>query len=98
MDNDDAGWKSVDGTFKHGHGCSHNVKKPPEGWRRRGCEEQHPGLGPELSKTSNVFVALNPYAADPADMDDATFMDCVDNAIPYAVWSRPNELIALGGE
>lgn len=46
-----------------------------------------------LEAYSQVMVAANPYAADPADLDDETYLDCVNSAIPYALWNPPKELI-----
>lgn len=41
-----------------------------------------------------VWVADNPYAADPADLDDETYTRAVDEAVPYSVWTQPIELQA----
>lgn len=40
-----------------------------------------------------VYVVVNPWAADPADMDDATYAELVQNAVPWPVWSRPKETL-----
>lgn len=49
-------------------------------------------LGDFLSSYSIVEVANNPWAADPADMDDETYRGCVEEVIPYALWRPPMEL------
>lgn len=50
-------------------------------------------LGEYLERYSSVFVADNPYAADPADMDEDTYLGILNDAIPYALWSKPQELV-----
>jgi hypothetical protein len=55
-------------------------------------------LGGFLERYSAVNVADNPYAADPADMDDQTYRQCVDGALPYSIWSPPKELIPWASE
>lgn len=40
-----------------------------------------------------VYVVDSRWAADPADMDDATYDDLVANAIPASVWARPEALL-----
>ena len=49
-------------------------------------------LGEELSRTSIVLVVENPWAADPADIEDDDFMSLVSTAVPFAVWRRPQML------
>lgn len=44
-----------------------------------------------LAGHSEVWVARNRWKADPADLDDETFMACVGDPIPYALWRRPQE-------
>ena len=50
-------------------------------------------LGDALEAYSSVWVADNPYAADPADLDDDTYIRCVSGAVPYALWRPPTELL-----
>jgi hypothetical protein len=45
-----------------------------------------------LSGYAPVTVVDNPYAADPADMDDATFLGLLDGAVPYPLWKPPGTL------
>lgn len=49
-------------------------------------------LGEALEAYSSVWVAPNPYAADPADLDDETYASLVEDAVPYALWSPPTRL------
>jgi DNA primase len=51
-------------------------------------------LGDALEAYSSVWVASNPYAADPADLDDEAYMHALDEAVPYALWSQPATLEA----
>lgn len=50
-------------------------------------------LGEFLVSYSEVYVAQNPYAADPADLDDEAYQLAVDEAVPYSNWSQPKELV-----
>lgn len=50
-------------------------------------------VGEALEAYSVVEVAANPYAADPADMDDDTYLRCIEEAVPYALWSPPTTLL-----
>lgn len=47
-----------------------------------------------LESYSEVFVVPSPWACDPCDMDDETYTTLVESAIPYSLWSRPQELLA----
>jgi hypothetical protein len=49
-------------------------------------------LTERLAPYCNVFVVESPYAADPADLDDGTYLSLVDGAIPAGLWTRPTEL------
>lgn len=49
-------------------------------------------LGDYLIRYSEVLVAPNEWSADPADMDDETYLALVEGAIPYALWSPPGEV------
>lgn len=49
-------------------------------------------LAEALESYSAVYVAANPYAADPADLDDETYQRAVDEALPYSVWTPPERL------
>lgn len=49
-----------------------------------------------VDRTSQVFVVNNPFAADAADMDDATYCRLVSkNLIPFILWSKPSDLKEL---
>lgn len=52
----------------------------------------------ETSRFTDVFVVDNPYNADPADMDDDTVADLIENAIPWGLWNVPTELITWKGD
>jgi hypothetical protein len=75
MDNDKAGWRSVEGHYE--------VKKgrPPK--------EISKGLIERLEPYSQVKVVDNPWAADPGDMDEETAWDLVRTAVPSSLWKRP---------
>lgn len=55
-------------------------------------------LGDFLGAYSSVWVADNPYAADPADMDDETYLRAIEGAVPYAIWQQPKELVKWNGD
>lgn len=42
-----------------------------------------------LEGYSSVWVVENPWAADPADMDDDTVARLIADAVPYSVWNQP---------
>lgn len=44
-----------------------------------------------LKGYGKTYVVNNPYAADPADMDDETFREVVHTAVPWPLWKRPKE-------
>ena len=48
-----------------------------------------------LEPYSMVRVANSRWAADPADMDDETYMACVESAVPASLWRRPPTLDKL---
>lgn len=51
-------------------------------------------VGAELARYVPVSVVNSAYNADPADMDDDTVADLVDNhRIPFTLWEPPEELI-----
>ena len=78
MDNDDAGWKAVQGrddVDKRGRVIRH-----------------HPGLGERLGRTSVVLVVENPYAADPDEMTDEDYQVLRDAAVPFSIWRPPSVL------
>ena len=74
MDNDKAGWRSVEGHYETVKGKRTVVSR---------------GLVERLQPYSEVLVVQNPYAADPADMDDETVYELARSAVPYAAWKRP---------
>lgn len=45
-----------------------------------------------LGDYSQVFVVDSPWAADPADMDDWTYFNLIESAVPYSLWKRPRTL------
>ncbi len=54
-------------------------------------------VGEALGGWCNVFVVDSPWAADPADVDDQTFLDLVAGAVPFSIWQRPSVLIPWEG-
>jgi hypothetical protein len=78
LDNDTAGWKAVGGWSR------------PVAGRRE--EEWVPGLIERLERYSEVLVVDSPWAADPADLDEQTAEGLVADAVPGAVWRRPEAL------
>lgn len=50
-------------------------------------------VGEALESYSQVWVADNPYNADAADLDDETYLRCVNDPVPFALWRRPTDLI-----
>lgn len=46
-----------------------------------------------LTRYNTVWVVNSPYAADAADMPDDVVADLISEAIPYAIWEEPSELI-----
>ena len=48
-------------------------------------------IAARLEGYSEVWVAQNRWRADPADLDDETFLACVADPVPYAVWRQPDE-------
>lgn len=80
LDNDDAGWKAVEG---------HDLY-----YRSGQLQEHKPGLGEILSRYTEVSVWENPYAADPADLSAEDFHRfALSEAVPFSVWSRPTTLL-----
>lgn len=79
-DNDLAGWKTVEGRVE---GKGRWAKKVP-------------GFTEKLSAYTDVRVVQNPWAADPADMDDdAMVEELIEQAVPWPLWRRPTELLCL---
>lgn len=78
MDNDEAGWKAVEGTTEY--------------WPSGQVKKHTPGLAEKLSPYGVVLVVENPWAADPADLDDEEYLRLVEAAVPFSVWSRPEVL------
>lgn len=80
MDNDDAGWKAVEGR--------------DDLWPSSGqVKEHHEGLGERLGRSCVVLVWENPYAADPQDLSDEDYLHLVNTAVPFSVWRRPKTLL-----
>jgi len=62
----------------------------PAGWK---ATRQ---VGEALLNYAPVWVVDNPWAADPADMDDQTVVDLVAKAIPFSAWQEPKTLERWG--
>lgn len=52
-----------------------------------------PLLADGLSGYCDVRIVMNPYDADPADLDPATYLGLVSEAVPYSVWEEPRNLL-----
>lgn len=58
----------------------------PAGWKATDDAGQY-----LLPYSPDVWAVQNPYAADPADLDDDTFAQAITEwAIPYVLWRAPN--------
>lgn len=79
MDNDEAGWKAVEG-------YDHLVKRRPE---------HVEGVAERLARYTVVFVVDNPFKADPGDLDTDMVQALVDDAVPWNEWQRPQIMITL---
>lgn len=79
MDNDEAGWKSVEG-------YDHLVK------RRR---EHVEGVAEKLARYTVVMVVDNPFKADPGDLDTDMVQALVETAVPWNEWQRPQTLVTF---
>lgn len=53
-----------------------------------------------MERTSKLWVVDNPFNADPADLDDATFSELLaTRVVPFVLWSRPvHPLVAWSRE
>ena len=54
-------------------------------------------VGEALLRHVNVWAVQSPYAADPADFDDELVDRLTADAIPFAAWTPPRELIPWTG-
>lgn len=59
-------------------------------WDEKGIH--HPGAAQQLEAYSTVKVVASDWAGDPAEFDDDTAETLVDEAIPLAIWSKPEAL------
>lgn len=71
----------------------------PAGWDayaekkdRRG-KVIEPGLLERTAARTDVWVVLNPYDADPADLDDSTAEGLIAQAVPWVLWEEPKALL-----
>lgn len=79
MDNDDAGWNAVEGSWEIN----------PKTNKARKISE---GLGERLMPFIPVDVVDSPWAGDPCNVSDDEAVRLVENAVPFSIWSRPREL------
>lgn len=54
--------------------------------------DYHPGIVDRLSRTTDVWAVDTDYAVDGGDMDDDTVDALVEQAVPAALWQRPQVL------
>jgi hypothetical protein len=59
-------------------------------WDQQGIH--HPGPAEALTAYSNVTVVPSDWVGDPAEIDDETAEDLVEQAVPLSLWSRPTVL------
>lgn len=81
MDNDDAGWKAVEGRPE-----VKPTKARPEG------QEAIPGLAPLLAPYTDVLVVDSPWQQDPQELPAEEAVALKDAAVPWSVWKRPEAL------
>jgi len=61
----------------------------PAGW------EATERVGRALEPYNSVWVVQSPYDADPADLDDTTVEQLIEDAVPLSIWQQPQELQQL---
>lgn len=49
-------------------------------------------IGDRLMASTNVYTVESPWAADPGDVDDETYLGLITAPIPYALWRIPEHL------
>jgi hypothetical protein len=49
-------------------------------------------VGEMLLPYCSVWVANNPWAADPADLNDNDFLHVLREAVPFSLWEKPDRL------
>lgn len=81
MDNDDAGWKAVEGRPE-----VRPTKARPEG------QEAIPGLAELLAPYTEVLVVDSPWSQDPQELPTKEAVALKDAAVPWGVWRRPETL------
>lgn len=59
-------------------------------WDEKGVH--HPGPAQMLEAYSNVKAVCSDWAGDPAEFDDDAAEELVEQAVPLALWSRPEAL------
>lgn len=52
-----------------------------------------PSLLQRVAQMTSVWVVQNPYAADPAEIDDETAERLVAEAVPWVIWAMPKRLL-----
>lgn len=81
MDNDDAGWKAVEGRPE-----VRPTKARPEG------QEAIPGLAELLAPYTEVLVVESPWSQDPQELPSEEAVALKAAAVPWGVWRRPETL------
>lgn len=81
MDNDDAGWKAVEGRPE-----VRPTKARPDG------QDAIPGLAELLAPYTQVLVVDSPWSQDPQELPTEEAVALKDAAVPWGVWRRPETL------
>lgn len=81
MDNDDAGWKAVQGRPE-----VKSTKEQPQG------QEATPGMAELLAPYVDVLVVDSPWQQDPQELPTEEAVRLKEAAISWSTWSRPKVL------
>jgi hypothetical protein len=81
MDNDNAGWKAIEGRPE-----VKPTKEKPQG------QERKPGMAELLAPYTEVLVVDSEWTQDPADLPTDVVQERIDAAVPWSLWRRPKVL------
>jgi hypothetical protein len=81
MDNDNAGWKAIEGKPE-----VKPTKEKPQG------EERVPGMAEQLARYVEVRIVDSPWSQDAGDLPTDAAMELIDGAVPWSIWKRPGVL------
>ncbi|MFI0967034.1 hypothetical protein ACH4S8_37470 [Streptomyces sp. NPDC021080] len=63
-----------------------------EGYQPEGSRVRSPGAPQRASAFCDNWVVQSPFACDPADLSDDVFDLVLETAVPWPVWTRPEQL------